>query len=251
MVGRRRKRNSQMLIVTVALALVLAVVVIGGLFLVKDKKNLKKVMVPRLVSDKKQGDVIGEKDIEYVEILCEENDLLSDIMINPVGMALNEDMIAGGIVTGSIMHLDSDISDTERLLKFTDISIFKDIMPGDYVDIRISFANGEDYIVMGHKKIEGIEEDSGILVKVDEEDILKMSSARVDVATYRGTNIYAVKYVQKYQESSKTYYLANKCVAELSTWDPNLVKSIFTTEELKNRSILESKLKKYEIKENQ
>ena len=82
MVGRRRKRNSQMLIVTVVLALVLAVVVIGGLFLVKDKKNLKKVMVPRLVSDKKQGDVIGEKDIEYVEILCEENDLLSDIMIN-------------------------------------------------------------------------------------------------------------------------------------------------------------------------
>lgn len=252
MVGRRRKRKNQIFVrIVVPVSVVVLCIVIGFvLHNFNHKEEFENIMVPRFVNDKKQGEIINEADVEFVKVRCNKDVVLKDLEMNPIGMALNFDVNAGGIITSFVTHKESDISDTERFQKFNDISIFKNIMPGDYVDVRISFANGEDYIIMGHKRVEEIEDDAGIVIKVDEEDILKMSSAKVDMSTYDGTKIYAVKYVERYQEASTVYYLANKCVAELSTWDPNLVESIFTTEELKNRSVLESKLKKYEIKEN-
>lgn len=101
------------------------------------------------------------------------------------------------------------VTDDERYQHFDFISAFVGINNGDLVDVRISFPNGEDYIVISHKEIINVDE-KGIVLRVNEEEILKMSSAQIDVNKYEGTKIYAVKYVSDSQKPAISYYLLNE-----------------------------------------
>ncbi len=137
-------------------------------------------------------------------------------------------------------------TDSDRYIHYSCINLFSGIAVGDLVDIRICFPSGEDYIVVSHKKIINIDE-NGVVLKINEEELLKMSSARIDMNTYAGTYIYAVKYLSDEQKPATSYYLLNEYVLSLCEWNPNIVDKVFSQENLKKRYDFEQNLVKFQI----
>lgn len=142
--------------------------------------------------------------------------------------------------------IEDVVADDERYQHFDCVDMFAGINAGDLVDVRISFPNGEDYIVVSRKEIKNIDE-KGIVLKVNEEEILRMSSAKIDMNKYQGTRIYAVKYVSKNQKPAISYYLLNEYVLTLCEWNPNLVDKVFSQDKIKKRYDFEQNLVKFQI----
>lgn len=138
------------------------------------------------------------------------------------------------------------VANDERYQHFDYVKLFAGINIGDAVDVRISFPNGEDYIVLSQKEIISIDE-AGIVLIVNEEDIMKMSSAKIDMNKYEGANIYAVKYINYIQEPAQSFYLLNEYVLSLCEWNPNLVNKVFSQEKLKKRYDFEQNILKFQI----
>ena len=78
---------------------------------------------------------------------------------------------------------------------------------------------------------------------VNEEEILKLSSAVVDKKNYEGAKIYAVLYVEDYQNAAIPDYPVNSYVAEQGNWNPNLIEKVFSEEMVDKRRILEENLR--------
>mgnify|MGYP006874647427 FL=1 len=87
------------------------------------------------------------------------------------------------------------------------------VMVGDeqdidkFLDIRIRFPNGEDYIVIAEKNITYIT-DKGFYMYLDEKELHMLSSARTDVEVYEGAFLYLSSYDKK-QENGLTEYPIN------------------------------------------
>lgn len=97
---------------------------------------------------------------------------------------------------------------------------------GDFIDVRITFPFGEDFIAIAHKKIEEI--NSGVMkVVLDEDEIYAYQSMLIDKAMYKGSKIYAVVYYDAgAQPNAEVYYPLNRNLAELSSLNPNLLELV-------------------------
>ena len=97
---------------------------------------------------------------------------------------------------------------------------------GDYVDIRISFPFGEDFIAMSNKKI--IDINSGIpKIYVTEADISAYNSMLFDKALFGGTKIYAIEYKDAgSQANAEVFYPLRDNITELSKLNPNILEVV-------------------------
>ena len=77
----------------------------------------------------------------------------------------------------------------------------------EFLDIRIRFPNGEDYIVVTGKTITYLT-DKGFYMYLDEKELHMLSSARTDVDVYDGSKLYLASY-RKQQENIFTDYPIN------------------------------------------
>ena len=97
----------------------------------------------------------------------------------------------------------------ERLEEFNFIQIPSDVVDTDYVDVRITFPDGEDYSVLVGKKIEKYAGNTTIFMKLSEADIMTMSCAMIDAYMQDGVKLYANKYVdaahQLYKETIEDF----------------------------------------------
>ena len=107
--------------------------------------------------------------------------------------------------------LDTDVSEGEFLLEnmllspdsgirevfVADLEIAEHLETGDRVDIRIRFPNAEDYIVLADKLLVTCDRESGLVLRLTEEEILLLSSAVLDAEQYHDTRLYAVKYLKQ------------------------------------------------------
>lgn len=97
-----------------------------------------------------------------------------------------------------------------------------DLKVNQYVDVRIKFPTGQDYIVLSKKKVNKLE-NTTLYLAMDEKETLLMSSATVD-AYLQGATIYAVSYVDPYvQGKSAVDYPVNARVKDLIIADPNIL----------------------------
>ena len=87
-----------------------------------------------------------------------------------------------------------------------------------------------------------------LLFKSFEEDLLRLSSARVDENLFEGTYLYAVIYQADFENAAVTTYPVNPQVFTLMQWDPNIV-SLFTVKRQEKRSVLENHLQIIYLKE--
>lgn len=204
--------------------------------------NKKKVLV--LANDLFKGDLISDNDLIEYDIYCDDGVDMSLAFEDVKGKSIKINANKGTILNSDMVCDTEKIADDIRLHMYSDIELHSGIMEGSIVDIRITFPNGEDYVVAEHKRIESRVENN-ILVKVSESEILKLASANVDKNIYEGARIYAILYVADYQEPAKSDYPVNSSVIELGTWNPNLIERIFTEEMVNNRNVLESNLNEF------
>ena len=104
----------------------------------------------------------------------------------------------------------------------------KVLQVGDFVDVRISFADGGDFVLLSKKEIQAIEPlgDEGtnsLWFIVSEEELLRLSSAVVDVYLNEGCTIYAIEYVSKNQKEAVVNYVVSDLVKQLMEENPNIV----------------------------
>lgn len=95
----------------------------------------------------------------------------------------------------ALLYPESEQPDKdERIQEFNFIQIPSDVNVNDYIDVRIQFPGGEDYSVLIGKKIEKIAGENTIFIKMNEEEIMAMSSAIIEAYMQKGVRLYANKY---------------------------------------------------------
>lgn len=173
----------------------------------------------------KAGDVIEEEDIEsmvtYTSLLTEQyvTDVSSiigryyKVAVNP-GSAIYKNMV-----------MDEEIVDDMRDHDFILDRLPVGLVEGDYIDIRITMPYGDDYIVMPHKRVYGINENS-IKLYVTELEWNTYQGALVDYFLNQeyGCTIYADKYIEPgLQQSAINFYAVPTNIAALLQKNPNII----------------------------
>lgn len=201
-------------------------IIIGAIFCVWNGKNILNYFSGK----------------ETEELLSKEELLNSETGDNSLqqGQANEEMLHLEGVTEESeVMSQLEDVMDDVRIHGFPYIKLTNRLSVGDYVDVRISFADGGDFVLLSKKKIMGIEPlgeegTNSIWFVVSEEEILRLSSAVVDAYLNEGCSIYAIKYVSETQKEAIVNYVVSDLIKQLMEENPNIVE--------KAKNVIESSL---------
>lgn len=152
------------------------------------------------------------------------------------------DMKENTILVESMLYDTVNITNDIREAEYSFIELQSNISKDSYVDIRIKFPTGDDYVVLSKKHVKKL---TGITAWFDigESELLTISSAIVD-AYLQGAKIYAIPYVDEHmQEKSKMTYPIKPNVQELIRESPNVVNLYEMELEKLNRARLENNLR--------
>ena len=132
------------------------------------------------------------------------------------------DMNKNTILTENALVYGKVTTDDERYVEYNMLSIGTTLMEGDYVDIRITFLNGLDLIVVSKKEIQSIIGHT-IGFKMTEEEINMMESAIVEAYVVTGSKFYLTKYTEPgNQAEAVRTYVPTSAVRELIESNPNI-----------------------------
>ena len=238
---QRRSRN--MFFLGFLLALVIMVIVVLVLVnkmkeVQKELQDLKALQSKVLVAknDLKSGTVLSRKEdfeiqtvqtkVRKDEVIDEtdflEKDSNGEIVKNEDGESFQKDVMlkvnvpAGTIVTKDmIIDTDDPVTDSDRVQEYNMILLPSQLKNGDYVDIRISLASGQDFIVLTKKRVLGTTGTS-LWIKVNETEIQLLNSAIIESYMIDGAKLYAISYSEAgMQPASTQTYTANRQVIQL------------------------------------
>ncbi len=232
---QRKARNSFLL--GMLLMLVIALIVVGILFMqiLGMKKQEQQVAnnsktVYMLTRDIKSGENISSGDVKATTI--ETN--IANSEIAQLGDLTEEtiakvDLPKGTFVAKSmITTTDEKITNDLRVQEYNMILLPTDLSKNDYIDIRITFPNGQDYIVVSKKRVIQVSQNT-VFIKLTEDEILTMSNAIVEAYIKEGSNLYANKYEDAgIQTAATPTYPVSKDVLGLINSNPNIVEQART-----------------------
>lgn len=228
--SRAYKRKVLKIAAVLGLIGLLAVLIFLGIqgFLKYRKKESGRAFGCQLVRSMKRNELLTKKDLVVFEYEkgAEENYLTREEV---EGRRLIRDTAEGSRLMEGSVYEGEPITDDMRFHKYTFINLTDRMKKGDYIDIRISFPNGADFVLLSKKQIQDItwsEEGAGenaVWLHVSEEEILRLSSAAVEAFLNDGCRIYAVMYIEKNQKAAIMNYKVNDVVAQLIEDDPNIV----------------------------
>lgn len=182
----------------------------------------KTNIIYRLSSDVKAGNACNDYELEAVEVLeevCVETNIYDKEMIKEKYYLL--DLKAGTILT-SDMFIDYNLTDDMRYMDVVFDEIPIGLETGDYIDVRISFPLGQDYIALSYKQVAKINA-SVVKLIVNQEDFYRYESMKTDLATYKSTKIYGAQYIAAgVQPAARIYYPVNLEVLLTMIKDPNI-----------------------------
>lgn len=189
------------------------------------------------VNVKKQQIYSGLEDYNYIT----EEDMGSTAVV---------DMYEGmTVMTNMITPLD--IANDTREYELQVVNLMVDQKENDYVDIRIMFPDGTDFLILPKKPVFNLNLENCVFwTYLNEEEILRMASATIDAYTITGTKIYATRYVESsLQEQATPNYLVNEYVQDMmdptsAFYDNNLLTKAIDTLNAIARSNLEERLGK-------
>ena len=158
-----------------------------------------------------------DKTGDTIEKYSEDGTQLQKKLVMKVGVPANS------IVTKDMVaEVDGQATDDQRIQEYNMIILPSELRNGDYVDIRVRFPKGQDYIVVAKKKIEQCTADT-IWVKLTEEEILSLGNAIVESYTAEGTKLYATTYTEPgLQNAATPTYAVSEDVLKLINTDPNI-----------------------------
>lgn len=236
---KRLKRSTQQYIVVS----LLSVIIIGGAFILiyftmirNIKRNYQyeiKLLTEQLESRevyvyeaKKNipvGSIVTKDSLNYIQAYSNQSQdyYMSE---DDVGMVALIDIVQGTHVLKGMLTQDI-VDNNVREVEYNTFLINSNMKENDFVDVRIMFQNGEDYIVLSKKSIKNISlEVNNCFLWLTEEEILNMSGAIVDAYMYSGTKFYTTKYVEpNLQEASIPTYQPSLSSLILMEQDENIV----------------------------
>lgn len=167
-----------------------------------------------------------------------------------LGKRLKVSLTKGAVLSTDIVYEGAPVADDERRVELREIYLPQTLRENEFVDIRIAFPNGEDYLVAGRKRVyRMIRDDEGevlaLQLRFSEEELLRYQAACVDTKTYEDTRLYAVQYTGEFQPAAQVYYPVNRAVFRLLQWDPNISELFVVEEEQERRALLETELEPY------
>ena len=192
-----------------------------------------------LASDVYCGQVLTAEDITIVKGRFEENCTALDKEFF-VGQTMIIDADAGTILNECVVANSIGYDADARAYYVDYIEAPSGMSPHTNFDIRISFPNGEDYLVAANKCINDRDEE-GFYLDLTRKEAFMMSSAKVDCSIYEGTKLYLAFYSSGYEKEEIQTYPVNSYVFSLSQWEPN-IEEAFHEEDFLRREILESNL---------
>ncbi|MER2006159.1 MAG: SAF domain-containing protein [Psychrobacillus sp.] len=214
-------------------------------------ENLQSVADQSLVAysvnlDVEKGELISEDMLTKVYV--SEATHAEDIVLIPhltkekeYVLYAKTDLMANTVLTKSMVYEEENITHDVREAEYSFVEIPTNIDENKYIDLRIQFPSGEDYILLSKKKIKDL---SGITLRLDvlEDEILSVSSAIVD-AYLENAKIYAIPYLDEHMQDKaiETYPLKENVLALLKE-DPNVVNKAKYVLEQRNRLALENSL---------
>lgn len=203
--------------------------------------DAERVSVFALKRDIRAGEKISEEDLAGVEVVK---------AAVPEDMPAKEEMIGryakiflsqNTPVSRSMLYEEDATPNDLRNQEFRLIELPTRLEAGEFIDIRVKFPTGEDFIVLSKKRIENLASGT-IWIRMNEREILEMSSAIVD-AYLNDASIYAITYVEPgLQSKAVVTYPANHDVLDLIDSDPNIVEKAATELERRMRVKLENRL---------
>ncbi len=271
---QRRARNSFLIGFLVSL-IIMALVVLALLYRIKSINDAKEAIeqlqrkVYVAASDLKSGEIIDfntdfkmdtvQTTMDLTNVIDETDfqflDSDGNIQIKyyddgtekPKEVMMKIDVPAGSIVTKDmIVATGEEITNTQRIQEYNMIVLPSQLKNGDYVDIRLSLPNGQDYIVLSKKQVLGTTA-STIWLQVDEMEISLLSSAIVESYYYTGLKLYAVPYVEPgIQEASQITYPASPEALNLINQNPNIMEEIVKEYWDKYNSVAQNRVRNFE-----
>lgn len=172
-----------------------------------------------------------------------------------LGKRLKVSLAGNTMLTEDMVYEGEGLTDDERIHYFNFIESSGVLKKGDYIDVRIVFPNGADFVLLSKKKLEntrllagsdGTQAQSELWFQVNETEILRLSSALVDMYLTEGCRIYAIQYILDSQEKAQVNYPVNEVVNQLMEKDPNIVERAKQAAEDKLRKLLEEGQQKEE-----
>lgn len=160
-----------------------------------------------------------------------------------IGTTAVVDIPSGEPITKNMVTTLMITHDT-REYEISVVDLMVDQKQNDYIDIRIMFPNGEDYLILAKKQIKQLVLDSSVFYTyLNEEEILRLASATVDAYITTGAKIYATRYVESnIQKEAIPDYLVSAQAMDRMVADPNIVSLAQNTMNLQARMSLEQRL---------
>ncbi len=237
----QRKANNYLLI-GVLVTLLITGTIIAFLFmqlnkLQQEKKEQEAAMtkVYVLADDIKSGEAVSYDNLIQVSV---PNTVVPD---NVLSVELTEktiakiDLNAGTIIADNmVQESDNKTTDDLRKQEYNMVILPTQIQSGDYIDIRIRFSNGADYIVVSKKKLEiptidGLESRDVININMTEAETMTMANAIIDAYVDEGSYLYATSYIEPGLQNTVTpTYVPTGAVQTAMSTNPNI------TQEAKN-----------------
>ncbi len=166
----------------------------------------------------KAGEVFTEENAEKRYLLSEQNPeaLAGEVF----GMKACADL-SEGVIINSALCCTPECTSSERKCIFYNIGFAECFSSYDVVDIRLRYANGENYCVLKKKQLQKEEDEKVCGFYLTESEQLLMSAAQYDVEVYDGAELYLVGFMEaRLQEDSVCEYLPSiQVIAQLQEWN--------------------------------
>ncbi|WP_322923780.1 SAF domain-containing protein [Paenibacillus campi] len=175
------------------------------------------------IGDLKAGEVIGSK--QLTTAFVSKQGAPTNAIVDPkqlIGKMIKIDAGKGTALTPAMVYTDGVTPHDLRSREYDVMQLPRKLKKGDFVDVRIGFPNGSDYIILSKKKVEDLSGET-VWYNINESELLVMSSAIVD-AYLQGARLYAIAYADPYvQNKAIPNYPANIDVIHLIQSDPNVL----------------------------
>lgn len=140
------------------------------------------------------------------------------------------DLKAGTILTKDMLTTSSEqVTNDLRKQEYNMLSLPTDLVDGDFVDVRIRFGNGQDYIVVAKKQvtipeIAGAPAEGVITINLSEDETIAMSSAIIETYQLSTAEMYVTRYTDPGMQVAATpTYPPNAEALNLMDSNPNIV----------------------------
>lgn len=199
----------------------------------------------RALVDIDAGAMITDTMVEYSASIPSDVDQSLFIDSTDIGKVATISISAGTPVLTEMVSAQLAADYHERECSF--IWLNTNLKDNDFVDVRVLFPNGEDYIVVAKKSIKEVNvAANNVFLWLTEDEIQLLDAAIVD-ANLHNAKIYVTKYIKpEVQEASVVTYAPNTSVLSVIRNDPNIVDASAANLSASARAAMENRLELFE-----